>query len=290
MPVSVTKKIAGQTPDTVAPIATTIMPTATTPAAPAIITPPAANANIAPSGTPSWMLRGAAKHEAQHSEEVKAAVAKASRDVMRRFKMKAGESRQAIFLDGDLDEAGLIDGLGFYEHSMPLMGKRTNFTCLSGVPDMPPCPACESGDKSALVTALTVLNISPYTIQNGPRKGVVIPFQRQLFVCKKRTLALLQFTAKSIGGLKGKQFDIARIDTGDGMSPNVGTLFNPTLAWSMEEMVEKFGEEESQPADYGKEIPFLNAEQLIAMGAGKAPAGPGYEAKTYDKAKLQNAM
>lgn len=237
---------------------------------------------------PSWMMKGKELKDAHIAEQAKADLQKETQGAMYRFRMPINQEREVIFLDGNLDGDGMIESMGFYEHNMQLAGKYQQFTCLNGVPGMGPCPICEAGNKPALVNLLTVLNLTPYTIKHGPKAGTVIPYSRQLFVMKKTTLGKLQFKASKIGGLLGKKFTITRLDTGDGKSPAVGTEFewNPIQLddgssinqLTKEQLVAMFGDD-GKPADYEKEIPLLSADKLIALGAGKAPTGPGYEPK-----------
>jgi hypothetical protein len=260
-------------------------------------TPPPANAN----SPPNWMMSGAALQAAAKAEADKAAANKAayenSKDTMWRFHFPIGETRHIIFLDGDLNADGFIDARGTYEHSKFINGKWDNLVCLNGVPGNPPCPICELGGKDAkpaLVWYLTVLNLTPYTINKGQNKGKVIQCQRQLFVAKQGTMEKLTFKAQALGGLTGKKFLVGRLQGQNPQfkPPSVGTEFEAIEAYSQQELVQLYGEN-SQPADYQKEIPFYTADQLIQMGVGKAPSGPGYEqngAGKFDQDKLSSAL
>jgi hypothetical protein len=247
--------------------------------------PPAANANKAP----SWMLRGQDVQKAYAEDAAKAEAAKAQAGKMYPFRMKEGEVGRVTFLDGNLGADGLMDVLAFYQHTVKLDGKWQSFVCVGGGHGdhgSEPCPICESGNNPSLVSVFTVIDHRPYTIQNGKNKGQVVVNQRKLFLAKKTTLAKLQLKANMYGGLAGVTMQIARIDDGTGKTPGVGTDFDFIEKQDLATLAQKYGAEHAQVADYSKEIVYLDAAKLLALGLGKAPAGPGYAPSGFNSQKM----
>jgi len=259
--------------------------------APAVATPPAANGDVK-SSTPSWMMQGKATVAAYAAEKAKSEVAYENSKKLHRFRLKVGEARTITFIDGFLDDDGMLAARSYYEHTVPLGARYENFVCLAAnhVPGQPqePCPICEasSDNRPSLVTVLTVLDHTPYTIQKGPKQGQVIPFQRKLFVAKGGTMEKLRYKANKMGGLAGWTFSAARI--GDNKSPAAGNEFDrdeEQARASTEELIAQFAED-GKVADYEAEIVMLSAAKLIELGAGKAPAGPGYGGSKFDSNKM----
>ncbi len=133
----------------------------------------------------------------------------------------------------------------------------------------------------------------PYTIRRGPKAGTVVVDQRKLFVAKKSTLAKLQFKATTLGGegqgLAGVTMAVTRLDTGDGLSPGVGTEFDFVERTPLDVLAEKYGAE-GVPANYEQEFPYLPASRLIQLGLGRAPAAATFTPRSFDMAKLAEAM
>ncbi len=237
----------------------------------------------------NFLNTGKKAQDAIVAEEAKAAARAAEAGKMFRFWMKPGEDRSITFLDGDLGEDGLIECANYYDHQVKVNGEWRNFVCTADADTSQPCPICEKGDsKPQLVVLFTVIDHTPHTIQNGEKAGQVIQNTRKLFVCKMKTLKLLNKIASKKGGLTGWTFDVSR--TGD-KEPNVGNNFTPDKHWDdMEAFAGEYEltEEQVQPADYNDEITALTPEELIKMGVGKSFSGVG--TKKVDKDKLKGAM
>ncbi|MCO5157900.1 MAG: hypothetical protein M9945_14320 [Aquamicrobium sp.] len=228
----------------------------------------------------SFLKSGSAAQEALATEEAKAEMAKAEAGRAWRFMLKDGEEKRVTFLDGNLDENGMLTDQRFYQHTLFVNGNWMNFVCTSDVDQSQPCPICARNDKDSrpsLVGVLTVIDHSEHVVQSGPNKGNVIKNQRRLYVMKKGTIKHLQKLAEKRGGLAGCTFDIAR--TGE-KEPNVGNQFDfvekhESLASIAAELGLK--EEDCLPLSYGEEIKYYTPQELIELGVGKAHGGPGYE-------------
>lgn len=240
----------------------------------------------------SFLKKGNAAKVAVDEAEAKAELAKAEYGKAWRFMMKEGTDAQITFLDGELDDTGMLDTPVYWEHSLYQAGTVKNFVCTAEEDQTQPCPICESGDKPTLVQVFTVIDHRPHTVQSGPNQGKVIPHQRRPFIAKPGTRKLLAKLASKRGGLTGCTFDVSR--TGD-KSPSVGDQFDfVTKATSYEEIAAKYDLpiEQVQPLDYDDEIRYVEPEELIKAGVGKAPTGVGYQ-KTgngFNKSQLSDQL
>jgi len=249
--------------------------------------------------TPSWMLRGKAAHDAYARDAAEQEVRREAQRRLHRFRIDVNEPARITFLDGALDEDGLLAVPSLYEHAVQLAGRWATFVCVGGMGSgggSEPCPICDSGRPPALVAAFTVIDHRPYTIRRGPRAGTVVVDQRKLFVAKKGTLARLQLKASTLGseGLAGATLAVTRLDSGDGLSPGVGTEFEFLDRTPLDVLAERYGAE-GVPADYEQEFPYLPAHRLIALGLGRAPAAapvaaPAFAPRSYDVARLAERL
>lgn len=238
-------------------------------------------------GKKSFLLRGSAARHAQQKDEAKAEMRKAEREKAWRYRMKDGEERVITFLDGDLDEDGLLNVPMKQEHHIKVGGDFKQFICT--MDDEGTCPLCASEDKEAqLVAYLTVLDRSEYTVKQGKDQGKTKKDQKRLFVAKGITYKDLCKKAVKRGGLKGCSFEVTR--SGD-KSAAVGSSFEFSKKQTMAELkAEGLSAEDLQPLAYEDELTYYTAAQLLEMGLGKAPSGPGYEKGIVDKAKLGAAL
>lgn len=236
-----------------------------------------------PSAPAGLFKKGLAAHAEIKKEDEAAESAKLLGNRMFRFWMNQGEERKITFLDGELDDNGLLDILSYKEHGLKVNGRFTQFVCLEDITGV--CPICESGDRASLVGVFTVIDHTPYQIQKGEKAGQVVKDQRKLFVAKRGTLKILQKTAQKRDGLAGCTFDVNR--TGD-KSPQVGDMFEFIEKRSLPELVKAYGEA-AQPADYQKEVPYHPAEELIKLGIGTKPHMIGNEAPV-DTSTIQDQL
>lgn len=217
----------------------------------------------------NFLKTGAAAQAAVKAEEAKAQAYKEQHGRLWRFFMKEGESRTLTFLDGTLNEDGLLDVPMVFEHTVMHAGKWENFVCTE---EHEPCPLCAEGDRHTLVGLFTIIDHTEHTIQKGPNQGKMVKNQRRLFVAKRTTLKQLQKLSEKRGGMAGCTFEVSR--TGD-KSPAVGDMFDFQQQNTADELHEYFGNDDegnpiAVPADYAHEIIYRTADQLIELGVGKS--------------------
>lgn len=235
-----------------------------------------------------FMKTGKAAQQAIADADAKAEADKAERDKLFKFKIPENEDRKITFLDGHLDEDGLLDCPMFYQHTVKHNGNWRSYVCTMEQEGQ--CPICNEGEyKSALVGVLTVLNHTPYTIQSGNKAGTVIRDQKQLFVGKKETIKQLTKLAQKRGGLAGCTFDASR---GNDKTASVGNSFDFTEKRSLEEIrvAYKLKPEDVEPADMEHEITYHTADELVALGVGKATTGPGYDKPKMSGHSMKDAL
>lgn len=238
----------------------------------------------------SFLKKGAYAKAAIEQAEAAAEMAKAEAGKMWRFYIKQGEDRRITFLDGDINEEGMVDAATFWEHVVPMNGGWANFVCTAEEDASQPCPLCAAGNQKRLVGALTVIDHTDYKIKNGPKAGEVIKNQRKLFVATRQQLAVLKSLAEKRGGLAGCTFDVIRIGE---KSSNTGSQFDFVEKFdSGQELCEKYGltEEDIQPANYQEEITYRSPEELIELGLGKAIIPASSNVKQFNKAALAKEM
>ena len=227
-------------------------------------------------GTSSFLKKGASAKAAMAEAEAAADLAQAEQGRLWRFWMPEDTERQITFLDGELDDEGMLDVPMFYEHYIKINGDGNNFVCLRDE-EGTMCPICEKGDKPYLVGVCTVIDHTPHKVKSGKNAGKIIQNTRKLFVMKRQSIKQLSKLAVKRGGLTGTTWDVSRV--GD-KSANIGSQFDFVAKRTVEEIMEAYGLSDADqvaPANYDEEIVYRTAEELIELGVGKAQAGPGYE-------------
>ena len=228
-----------------------------------------------------FLKRGKAAHEqvAQADQETEKKKAAASE---RRFWIPKEAETQITFLDGNLDDDGLLETATYWEHQLRLNGDWRNwYACTQ---DQEPCPICQgSSDTPALVAAFTVLDHTKWT---GKDK-VEHQHEPRLFICKRETFKRLQKLATKRGGLTGITFDVSR--TGD-KSPSVGSDFDFVEKRTLAAVKKAFGlkAEAAKPYDYEKVITYRDADELKKLGfvlisVGGADAQAAAKPADYDQ-------
>lgn len=242
----------------------------------------------APSDKPkvSFLARGAASKKMVQEHEAKIEARKELQGKMYRFRLPYNKDGQITFLDGKLDDDGMLDVPRWREHFLKIGGDNHRFVCTAKIDTSQPCPICETGDEAALVGALTVVDHSEFTVKTGPNAGKVYRNQRRLFVAKDTTLKTLSKYANKPErmGLTLCTFDVSR-GPENKHPPAVGDTFDFVVKHeSYAAFAKKLGVpvDEVQPAAYDEEIVYLEPTKLIEMGIGKKPGGVGYE-KGVDK-------
>ena len=243
----------------------------------------ASNQGLAPKPTPekksgvSFLKKGKAAHSAFQEEEAKAEMAREQAGKLWRFYCKPDETATITFLDGELDDEGLLDIPMFREHRLQIAGKWDEFVCTD---DNEPCPICQRGDnKPTLVGVMTILDHRPYEIKSGPNAGNTIQHRPKLFVAKRQTIKQLTKIAQKRGGLTGCTFEVTR--TAD-KSPAVGDMLDFVEKNTLQDLQDEFGKFQPEghtvaPADYEKEIVYRTAAELIELGVGVKVTSVGGE-------------
>jgi len=182
-----------------------------------------------------------------------------------RFWIPKGAETSVTFLDGDLDENGLLDIPVFYEHNLKLNGKWGNlFVCTR---DSEPCPLCETGNTPSCCAALTVIDHSSYV---SKKDNKTYADNVKLMIIKSGTRKDLQRLAVKRQGLTGCTFDVSRKN--EDKSPAVGDLFDFSQKLSPEDLEAKWGDK-SKPLDYAKEIVYMEADEITKLlGMDSSPA------------------
>ncbi len=215
----------------------------------------------------SFLKKGTAAHK-EIAKQDKIMEEKKKNNVYR-FWLPEDKETQITFLDGNLNDDGLIDVTMYYEHQVHMNGNWRNwFVCIG---EDEPCPICEGGDTASLVGAFTIIDHTPYTDKNGKDHKDEI----KLFVAKRDTIKLLQKKATKHEGLAGVKFDVSR--TGD-KSPNVGSSFDFVDKTPVAQLIKKYKLQTKGPLNYGEVIIYRNAKELKELGFGSV--GVGGEADT----------
>lgn len=242
---------------------------------------------------PSFLKKGTAAKALHKEEEAKAAARQSQFGAAFRFFIpyKPGTPNMTTltFLDGNLDDEGMLDIPYFKEHTIKVNGQWTNFVCTED--DEGHCPICASDtDVPAFVGALTVIDHTGYTIKSGANAGTFVERSKKLFIAKRSTLQVLTAQAHKRGGLAGCTFEVTR--TGD-REPRTGNQFDFEQKDNLEELRQENQWEEAliQPLIYAEAIVYTAANELAEMGLGPAMSGPGTEKKSgIDSGAISDKM
>lgn len=177
------------------------------------------------------------------------------------------------FLDGDLNDEGMIDAPMFYEHTVFHAGRWQNVVCLESA-KVENCPLCEAGDKNSMVCVLSVIDQTEFVKKDGTKGNN----QKRLFVAKRTSLKILQKLATKRGGLAGCTFEISR--SGE-KEPSIGNMFEFVEKLDSKELKSKFGTDKegktlAVPFDYEAVIEYKDRDALLAVGFGSASASSSH--------------
>jgi len=209
----------------------------------------------------SFLKKGAAAKAIYDEAEAKAEAAAAQSGKLFRFRISPkslGEDYKITFLDGDLDEDGMLDIPMYMEHTLFFNGRWDNFVCLEDSDG--PCPICASDDKPSLVGVLTIIDHTPFTKKDGTE----IKFSKKLFIMKRTTMKLLQKKAVKQGGLTGCTFEVSRLGEKD---PAVGSSFDFVEKTPLKQLQSEY-EDKAEPANYEEELPYYTKKELLKLGLG----------------------
>lgn len=217
-----------------------------------------------------FLMTGAKAQEAIKKEEAQAKQRMEDSDKLWRFYIPQNElnaERTITFLDGVLEEDGMLTCPTWYEHTVQLNGRWQNLICVG---HEEPCPMCENGDNRTIMAGFSIIDHTPYTIKKGKNAGDTIENSRKLFVPTRTTLGVLQSYAAKRGGLKGWTVGVTR--TKD-KSPRVGDVFDFLEQRDDAALLAKYGEEVTKPADFNNELTYYNRAELIELGVTAAVGG-----------------
>lgn len=229
-----------------------------------------------------FLKKGTEAKEVLQKEEAKAEARAANASKSFRFRIKY-EGKQTpevniTFLDGELNEEGMLDIPYAREHTVKINGRFENIICTEE--DEGYCPICArgaEGDDAALVGYLSVVDHTPYTLKNG----TVREMTKKLFVAKRATIQMLTNQAAKRGGLTGCTYGVMR--TGD-REPAVGNQYDFVQKDDIADLIKQSGEEPEmwEPLNYEEELEYRTAEELVELGIGIAQSGPGTEKGVKD--------
>lgn len=223
----------------------------------------------------SFMRRGAAAREEMERAKKRAKERADKMGATFRFWLKEGEERRITFLDGALDEDGMLDVPYFYEHTVPYESRFENVRCVARNPSpedgrTEPCPLCEGGDEPAYTGMFTVIDWTEYEDRDGEKHE----YRRRLYPAKLQTLNKLQKKAAKLSenedtdGIQFCTFDVAR--TGDRVA-RVGDDFDFVGVHTKDEIASELAKpEHAEPCDYDNEpdMAWRTAEEIVEMGLG----------------------
>jgi len=212
----------------------------------------------------------------------------------REFWLNPGEFAKLYFLDGKLLSDGVFDTPMVATHMLQIGGSWAKFVCNKQTEGY--CIVCDSnaeGSQPQTFQLFSVINVMPYTIQNGPRKGTVLPARLQLFAATLKVREKLMKRAQNRGGqLAGSIYQFSRSSKQD---PRTGDDIEFIQEVDMNAVLAKYpklgsvrnvkGEWEDAPTavhDYATVYPVLtNAEiaslrpDLASMSGFTSPGGHG---------------
>lgn len=225
-----------------------------------------------------WLKTGAAAQAASvHAEqeaEAKAQVAKATKAgddgaflYKYRYWMKNDSENEITFLDGDLNENGILSEVCYDEHALKIGNDYNNFFPCTA--DEEPCPLCAGNAKKSFVAVFTVIDHSKWVDKEGNQRQN----EKRLFVAKMDTIKYLRKQAIKRGGLTGCRFEVSR--TGD-KSAAVGNNFEFESKYTPLEVAAEYGVDAS-PLVYEDIIQYKSASELLSLGLGISTGGIGSE-------------
>ena len=209
----------------------------------------------------SFLKKGKASKKMMDKADEKAA--KAAEGYVHRFWMPKDAETTITFLDGNLDDDGMLDIPTYLEHQLNLDGSWRNWFACTG--ETEPCPICEGGDSPSLVGVLTILD---HTEWESKKDGTKHKDEKKLFVAKRHTIKQLQKIASKRDGLRGITFDVSRIGE---KAASVGDMFDFIQKKSISILQKKY--KDVKPFDYEEVLNYQTADELRNRGFGSLAVG-----------------
>lgn len=195
----------------------------------------------------------------------------------REFWLEPGQFAKVYFLDGKLLSDNVFDTPMVNTHMLQIGGSWAKFVCNNHTEGQ--CVVCASnaeGSRPDSMQLFTVINVMPYTIQNGPRKGQVIPARLQLFAATMKVRERLISRAQNHGGrLVGSLYQFKRSSkqdprTGDDMEflqdvPMQGVLAKYPKLGSKQNAKGEWEDAPTAIYDYAKVYPVLTNAEIASL-------------------------
>lgn len=196
----------------------------------------------------------------------------------REFWLNPGEFAKLYFLDGKLLQDGVFDTPMISLHFLQIGGQWAKFVCNNHTEGQ--CVVCNSnadGSQPQTMQLFTVINVMPYVIQNGPRKGQTLPARLQLFAATMKVREKLIQRAKNHGGmLAGSLYQFSRGSkqdprTGDDVEylqdvPMKGVLSKyPMLDSTYDQAKKEWKDAPTKVYDYAKVYPVLTNAEIAQL-------------------------
>lgn len=195
----------------------------------------------------------------------------------REFWLEPGQFARLYFLDGKLLSDNVFDTPMTSTHMLQIGGSWAKFVCNNHTEGQ--CVICASnaeGSQPNTMQLFTVINVMPYTIQNGPRKGQVIPARLQLFAATMKVREKLISRAQNHGGrLAGSLYQFKRSSkqdprTGDDMEfiqdvPMQGVLTKYPKLSSKQNAKGDWEDAPTTVYDYAKVYPVLTNAEIASL-------------------------
>ena len=195
----------------------------------------------------------------------------------REFWLEPGQFAKLYFLDGTLLSDNVFDTPMVSVHMLQIGGSWAKFVCNNHTEGH--CIVCASNAENSQPTStqlFTVINVMPYTIQNGPRRGQVIPARLQLFPAPLKVREKLIGRAQNHGGrLAGSLYQFKR---GSKQDPRTGDDIEYLQDVPMAGVLSKYpklgtrqnakGDWEDAPTaiyDYAKVYPVLTNAEIASL-------------------------
>lgn len=229
--------------------------------------------------------------ESQKLEEHAQAVYEANKAMQGkpfRFWLPQGQSAFITFVDGELDEDGILMPPRFFEHNLKLNGEWGNlYVCPKhSNPELNlNCPICDTGNKPTLQSVFTIIDHRESVSKKDKTK--VYKDQRRLLMVNPTVYETLYHQAKKRGGLAGAKFEVFR--SNKDKSPSIGDTWDFEGKTPVEELkgiwlskwVDKEGKEQVQdqfePFDYEHSFNNYTPEELAKMPFLRGAVASGYD-------------
>lgn len=222
-----------------------------------------------------WLKTGKESKAIAEQVQVEQELRKAGQGKMWRFMLKPHETARITFVDGDLDEDGVLNPPRAFEH----FDNRTSSNYICPQKTMPElgetCPLCEVQNWASLVGYFTIIDHRVIKSKDGKKE---YKNRRRLYAPKPAVMEKLAKKAITRGGLAGTTWDISRgndktASSGDDFEFIEKTPIATLKTMYMEDVLDAKGVKTGvrsafYAADYDTELVLLHEEELRKLGLG----------------------